>query len=66
MRITGIARPGAIYGASAAAQRFSETEMVEFLEEGANLQVRRERKCVMDGGGWGSEHMPDFAEFEIK
>ena len=37
MRIARIARPGVIYDASAAAQTFSDGEIIDFLEKGKEI-----------------------------
>ena len=44
MRVARIARPDAIYGASAAAQTFSVEEMENFIEEEEEEEEKKYRK----------------------
>ena len=56
MRIARIARPGAIYDASAAAQTFSDCEIIEFLEKGGEILENEEKISRMRGGGTFRTH----------
>ena len=67
MRIARIARPDAIYDASAAAQTFSKDEMVEFLGEESVCSDDEEKENSQGGEEEEDfEHIPGFAEFKIK
>ena len=60
MWIARIARPGAIYDASAAAQTFSTAELIEFLGDG-NLFPDNDEKGPFSEEDF--DRMPGFADF---
>ena len=67
MWIARIARPGAIYDASASAQTFSAAEMMDFLEEEeeeSTLSENEEKIALTEEEDF--DHMPGFAEFKSR
>ena len=65
-----IARPGAIYDASAAAQTFSTGDLVGFMEGGNLFWGNEEKEAYIEEEEEGEEEdfdrMPGFAEFKSK
>ena len=61
--IARIARPGAIYGASAAAQTFSDGEIIGFLGKGGWILENGEKDISGGKKEEDSERMPVFAKF---
>ena len=63
MRIARIARPGAIYDASAAAQTCTVSEMVDISEEKEEFAENEEKEDSPGEGKSDFGHMPGFSEF---
>ena len=62
MWVARIARPGAIYGASAAAQTFSTGELDGCLEEENLFSGNEEKESFIEEED--SDRMPGFADFK--
>ena len=60
MWIARIARPGAIYDASAAAQTFSDGELMGVLEKGGRILESEEKEVSKGGEKEDFGHMPGF------
>ena len=60
MRIARIARPGAIYDATAAAQTFPGGELLEVLEQAVEILENEEKEVAPSEKTADSEHMPGF------
>ena len=63
MWIARIARPGAIYDASASSKTFPTGEVVDLLEE-STLSENEEKISLTEEGDF--DHMPGFAEFKSR
>ena len=64
MRIARIARPVAIYDASAAARTFSTGELIEFSEEGNLFSENEEKESFSEQQDF--DRMPGFVYFKNK
>ena len=65
MWIARIARPGAIYDASAASHTFSTGELVGFLGEENSLSENEEKEPISEEEE-DFDHIPGFADFKNK
>ena len=63
MRIARIARPGAIYDASASVTKFSAAEMIEF-QAGEFCSGNEGKEIFTEEDEEDFDRMPDFAEFK--